>query len=538
MSIPIEIPMAHRLEWSHSPRLVGAEFSADGQTVFVHMHTPMLDLFAVMVGYAWWIALAVFVVGMAVSWWWLLRVNARPQQGGLPYCRKCNYELSGQVAWDETERVWAMAPSENGGGGGRCPECGAELAKVRARRGVATWKRRLWPSGLALVACAVFFMAIGLRLYGALIVNAGNSSRLLSVELAEWVEREGIRWLRPFVVSGDRIVAIDAASGREIREVLRTREISFTRARLSPDGKTMLRLGRGGGPDQVTLRMHAMEPGGRDGAIEVPISVFPPMDLHSPLVGMIEGGSRVLMCGQAGQEDVLVELDLGSGAIRMLHRAPAFEPRMHANWSANQWDDPSTLVRSSSFRESHRTKEMLIQVFDFIDGSVVPRVDWKQTTQIGVRHAVWAGARATILPDGERALVPTTMHGAAMLELDLAKGGVGRVLQSRGSMWHSIASEGSIAAIAESVGRYRLRIYHTEPTELIATAPYSTELVNPVPHLSRDGRRLAAIGFIGTGQYSPPGGYRHVLLLYDLAAVHELIAERHAESGDDASNSG
>jgi hypothetical protein len=73
--------------------------------------------------------------------------------------------------------------------------------------------------------------------------------------------------------------------------------------------------------------------------------------------------------------------------------------------------------------------------------------------------------------------------------------------------------------IVASTPNDQLFVRDIDRREWIASLTYPEKLVRPEPYISNDGRRLAAIGFRGTGGGPPPGGYVHSLLLYDLSPL-------------------
>lgn len=435
------------------------------------------------------------------------------------YCRKCNYELSVHLQWDQVRRRWSGTEERTSE---RCPECGANFGKSKPVRGRSFRRRVLGPILLDIVVIISLLVTVGLMRQSASMTGLSTSNRWVSMRGAEWVQRENIRPLKRFIRDGDRVVEVDAATGLELREVGRTAWPTFAAVRLTPDGLSLVRLGAGGRAEQSVLTLDRVAPGGRDARFHVPLG-FLPLGYHtSPFVGITRSGGGILLAGYAGGEGRLLDLDLHTGRIRTVHRTPLFQPLLPGNWVADRWSEPDTLVRYASFTEAFQSNHRWFEVFDFDGHDLTLRTSWSTDTRIGQPDTIDSRGLIAVRRGGERAYANTTARNTAMMELDLNTGDIGRQVPSERILFSPPLATNDAFVMMHGLSSERaFYAYDMETQSFMARARYPDDLVALSIVASRDGGRMAVVGVVGSrgGGANLTGRFQHVLVLYDFGTI-------------------
>lgn len=254
-------PWAHHLTFPESRAVVSAAFSPDSRSLYVHLNDDALSPWAVVVYY--WpevlaAILALLTLGLFLAF---LRVRRRPQVPGVPYCRRCNYDLSAHAAPDNRGRFRSVQ-------GQRCPECGTDLARRPARRGHRPL-RRLAPIMAAWVIAAGGYGALwpcGVSRHNAV----GGWFYWPSERLAAWVKQFNLIPLTTLFKPVDRIIEVDPATGQTRRTVVRRRVATLFSMATSPDGQSLFLSG----PGSRTVDRIDVRTGARTGRLRLPGTPF------------------------------------------------------------------------------------------------------------------------------------------------------------------------------------------------------------------------------------------------------------------------
>jgi len=168
--------------------------NGEGSGAFISGGGQVIDIWALLVA-AWPETVAATALLVGLVWMWRLHRHRRLR--GEPYCRRCDYRLTGMAATT-------------------CPECGRPVTG----RGRVVGRRRRWRVIVAtgLVVATPLLYAVWLR--G--LPREGAVSRWRawwSIELFEWADKHSIKWLTDRAVAGSLILKIDLATGATDRVV-------------------------------------------------------------------------------------------------------------------------------------------------------------------------------------------------------------------------------------------------------------------------------------------------------------------------------
>lgn len=511
----IQLPPPIRIEYPGS-WLLRAEFADDGRTVFVHMHTPMLDTFALVAAYFWQIGLGVFVLGALVGAFLLWRVLRRRQRDGAVYCRRCNYDLSDRFV--RRGRQWERMPAPTVDDREPCcPECGGRSLPRGLRRGVATWKRCVVPMVIIALSFAAFAWPGVMRLRGQTITRSGMHSPYLSASLAEWTERRQVQWLAPFVVRGDRVLEIDAVTGRTLGTIFAARGRSSIGMRLTPDGGSLVRMRLGSGGSGARVSLIPIRRGGRTGTFRVPLSSTEVGSDGSPIVAFAHDGRTMLVSGFMRREVILVELDLEDGSMRDLYRESWASNPNATRWTADRLLNPSTIVLSTRHMINTFNNNMQFVVYDY-NGVLVERVRRSHSISLQTPDAVqsdppplvidggaWAyfsGHNYPLMVDGQRS------HGTAMVRFDLVGDGEPEPIEgldryhTNYTLYSNAPSQRLVISPVQCGHVYCLAIYDRFMNRWIATVQLCPDARGKALDLNQDGTRCVSV----TNLTVPGGG--------------------------------
>jgi len=200
--------------------LLDLAVTADGATVYAVHAIPAIDLGAVLDDtiHYWFTPFAIVLLCAAL---WALRcVAQRPQRSGVPYCRRCGYDVSG-----------CASPAEP------CPECGVDLGRRPPKLGRALW-RRLWFPLVLIVLCigttaSIWgFRQAGLKLFTPL--------DWLSIGAQRWVNVINRPLPKGWGTRAAVFVAVDSTTGtwRQLRTNRAGKKMPLLRC--LPDGSLLI----------------------------------------------------------------------------------------------------------------------------------------------------------------------------------------------------------------------------------------------------------------------------------------------------------
>lgn len=191
--------------------------SNDGSTAFAWSREPVIDVGSLVVWtWPWWmgiIAGAWLLVAVVVAW----RKLPRPREPGQPYCRRCNYRLTGLT-------------------GTQCPECGQELdaGHVVIGRRVRRRAIQVWLAG----AIAMSFIYVGMLAAG--VPRSGGISRWAawySPALARFARSWDIGWLNARTLHAWVLVPVDMQTRQPQHQHRRYFSPHTAAPKLSSDGR-------------------------------------------------------------------------------------------------------------------------------------------------------------------------------------------------------------------------------------------------------------------------------------------------------------
>lgn len=172
----------------------GARISADGTLIYYAPYDIETLHFGRLIG-QWLRELALFIAIMT-CWpgaWLAWRARRRRRVKGALYCRKCNYELTGNTS-------------------GQCPECGVNLHKKRPVRGGATLMRSL-RLGCIIAIVGTFLAAVHVN-KDQIGQWMEENVRWHSVAIMEWANKNEIELLMKASEPHSTLRAVDVMTGK------------------------------------------------------------------------------------------------------------------------------------------------------------------------------------------------------------------------------------------------------------------------------------------------------------------------------------
>ncbi len=179
-------------------RIMGAFVSTpQGHTGYVSVQREAINIWFVLTYYWPEDLIVVFVLAGSIWLWRLLRRRRIP---GEPYCRRCNYRLTGGVATE------------------KCPECGTAFAD----RSCVIGKRIRFKLTAAIVLSSILPGALLCGIWSQLLPRQAAVSDWVawwSISLHEYADEHNLRWLTAHARHVRVILEVDAATGETIRVV-------------------------------------------------------------------------------------------------------------------------------------------------------------------------------------------------------------------------------------------------------------------------------------------------------------------------------
>ncbi len=506
LSRPVRIDPTFTLEFDHSPQIVSAEFSSSGDVVYVHMHTPAVDLWRLLVHY--WPEWAGVVVGLLllVITWRVLWVRANRQTKGEPHCRRCNYNLRAHV--DAGDGATAV-----------CPECGLDFHKRAPRQGRTTIRRIAIIAVVTLVVTATYGLCLGLGAPRQGVVS--NWQFWPSMRLAAWTIEKDVGWLKPFMDFADRIATIDSDSGIELRSIM-LKGATYERLVFHPNGRDVFRASDYG---SVLIECVDLRSGRRRASAKNIVDRLGRMPhWNSPIVAFCDAGESVLITGRVGRKSVVRSWNRTTGEIRTLIEESMPETSRPDTLIvvANRLVDPDRLVMTSGFAESYERRIARVVVYNLAPNLArLGEYEFPSGSTTALTPMISTGAAPVVTPDGKMAFIGAGSVRAAVLGINLDTGESAGLLAPPSmfnNAWHDMDLSGDGRFLAVGMMSQAFDFVAVRDIERRAwIAACRADVVNPVPSLSADGRRLAAVGFKRGA--APRGPYVHVLFVFDLSGI-------------------
>ena len=534
------VEAARLIEFERSPQVMSAVFSEDGGSLYVHLHTSMLDVGAAIGAYLTWIGGFVLLLLLLVVVWRAWLVHRRPRRVGEVYCRRCNYDVGSQVR--RADGVGAV----EGNAVERsmvCPECGVDLGRREPVRG----RGRLARLGPMLAVFGVFA-----SLYVGLVVTGvvGRGWSWPSVRAADAVERFGVgAWLTKFIKDFDRYVAVDPRTGLIEREIAVRDPVSFSTFAMGVGDETLFRV-------SSSLDVASVVTANIQSVIRVEvIDVRSGLTLAtrevagSPIDGVMAGRSSVIAFERGGDVALVAAFIDGEHVVgawnwredswrvvasRSVDMAETVGVPVLPAWivSANRKLDPSVLVCASGLVEALAANQKFFEVFVREWGGE----DWRRAggrrLSVGATSAldiesVSAMASQTVVLDGSVVLIGagstrSTVVGFTLPELEPI--GLLQFSARSSPMADRIASgrAGRLIAYGDDLTR-TLLVRDVADRRWVAVCVYDAgavgrRFIGKLPMLSPDGRLAALLGFFAA-QGNPQTGYPSGIMLWDLSGV-------------------
>jgi len=492
----------HRLTFPGNPYIGSAAFSADGETIFVHLTDQAINIWEILVYYGPELLGALTALTTLVCLFALWRIIRRKRLVGEPHCRKCNYCLHGC----ESER---------------CPECGWVIRRPVIGRPM--WRRIFpWTAPLALVV-VVYGALWALRLPRSSWVN--NCVNWWSHDLLLWADEKNIAPLTQWSRSVDRIVEVDVATGKTLRTLI-TRPAYMPPLmfplRVTPDGSGLLITLR----EADRLALVSTRSGRVVRALSSAAAPPPGLSRWRQVAGFDEAGqtAHVVLLDEATRKTKLMAWNLPSGNSTILFESDA---EVHAG----QHKRPMIMARRYYRIPGSAPSRFLEMPNGYGVGSepatfrvVVPTAADPVATELATTFE--GHSQPYFSADGRRVHLHTRDR-PSLAEFDLFTGDVLSTVQP--PAWHNhyfigCSDERNHRYILEGIHHSLARPWPTHTRVFLlrdtASSRWIGRYVMPDNWIclqlcaSPDGRWFAAHGFRGGNKIS--GQYEQELLIYDL----------------------
>lgn len=225
----------HQIAFPGTEYIHGFAFSPDGEFIYCLVDGKAVNLWSAATSV--WPEILGSLTALVVIVWLLivLRVRARRQVSGKPYCRRCNYNIESHVISatpdDAARRVGWRAIAEDT----VCPECGVNLTKRPARRGRSTI-RRIWMPTAVVAAMVILFTAM----HVAQVPRNGRFSDKY-IYCFDWLDRlvdnQQFSGLLKHKVRVSKVMRVETRSGTIDRTLYVRMGFATAVAPISPDGR-------------------------------------------------------------------------------------------------------------------------------------------------------------------------------------------------------------------------------------------------------------------------------------------------------------
>lgn len=499
-NFPPPTQWSHHLPFAELPDGIrSAAFAPDRNSIYVHYTTPVFDTWGFLVAHWPEIlggALAVVsLVALLIAW----RIARRRRTPGAPYCRKCNYDLTPQIARDDSGRF--AKPSADT----RCPECGVLLARARPVRG-RRLAFRLMPVAAIWLVCAGAYASLWI----ARVPRDGRAARwfdLSSASLAELVSKRQWTALKKYVDEGDRVIEVDLAAGKIVRTVATRRSRTWTELAVTPDGSGVIIAG----DEHGVLQLVSTRSGRRIAQVRLPERDCP---LHHPrraVIGFSPDGATAFV-QWAGRETATCGVsawnlhtgELVTVATTPSHRGAYIEARDFMLRSAS----PPRLASIPGFGESFQTKSFIMRRHE-----AEPSAD--RPAEFKVAPLPNPSQSRVITSDGSKAYL-VAQYGRSLLRVDLNDGQTDGQLSAGPYPFDGALCLGRDDRYLVAGLHRHLAVRDTVERRWLAQLAFPHGLYGPATCISPDNRWIAAVLQAGTS-----GAFRHELVIWNLAEILE-----------------
>lgn len=518
-NLPPPTTFTHYLPVAEFPeRIRSIAFAPDREVLYVHYTVRVIDAWSLLVHY--WPELLGGVVAVAtlllliVAW----RIRRRTQTKGAPHCRRCNYDLSPQIARDTDNRF--AVPD-----GSRCPECGVILTKRRPIRGRLT-VRRVAPLLVTWLTLAGAYGAMHL----AGLPRDGRASTwydLSSSLLAEFATDRNIAFLRPRVVRGDRIVEVRLATGETARTVATRRSETWSELAVTPDGAGLILRGDEFG----TLQLISTRTGRRLARVTLPEPDSPLASRNRSVIGFSPDGTTAYVqwagrvkaiCGVSAWNLRTGELSTVAQTASYIDHsiappAPYGRPFLLRGGVST---GPAQFLSIPSFIEAYSTEQFILRFHD--------QPSTGDERPLPINPSPDPSQDPALSSDGCLLFVVSQLEDE-IFSVDLQSREIVATLSSGGAShrFHShllLSNDSRLLLVGAYPATLLVRDINTE--RWLAALQYPADLYAPTPSISPDNRWVAAI----VQGPSNSTGFRHELVIWNLAEI--LANSQHAQSID------
>jgi hypothetical protein len=514
-------------------------------TVYIHVHQQVVDPLAAALAYWPWVLSPVAAVILAFTAWRTLRILPRRQRPGVPYCRRCNYDLSGATAERGIAPRETLAPAPVGHpsheehrgaepspqpsrllkAAGQseaeaqaptpsCPECGHPVTPRSTLRGRST-RRRLVPL-LIPVALTLGVVALGVALAAgwrpARVPRPSPSAQSL-------LDRLGITVPARFLANGSSIVEVDLATGTVLRSVVAAGPQFFFEFGVDPTGQSMIV----GGENYSAIRRIST----RSGRTLAEIDPGPPQMVQGrtayaerPLCGFAPDGHGVyLQLPSTPDSTRVVRWSFDDGSITPIADLRTYAATPRGDWSrladlipvapGTGVGTPARILSRPHFMEAYPTRTYKIGVHS---GAGPP------TLSADLGAGIDPTSQVAFSSDGSRFYLAGGMS-SQLVAVDTADlSSLGTVPFPRTITGENVAID-PLGRLVAAGGFGGLAVRDTAARAWAARLALPTDLYGAGPAFSGDGRYVAASAQWGGGSAL----VHHELLIWDLADLRARL---------------
>lgn len=483
-----EVEHAHFLAFSDYEGVRSAAFTPDGKSILVHMHEPIVDVWALLV-YHWPEILSVLTALLTLLFIvQIARVASRRQTRGSPYCRRCNYDLTSQVK----VRPKGRGLSLNFDPDARCSECGSDLARHQPRIGRSA-ARRLLPITVAwIIVVPTYATVMGLKVPRQ--NAAGEWFRWPSTALAHLADKHDLKWLKRRISIGERVKMIGLATGDVTHDLLWLLAPSYNSIGVSPDGGSFFLSG----PKSNEITQYHIRTGARIASVTMPGEVRIAFR-DDTIIGFSQDGSVAYVqwldkvngvCGVSAW-------NLENHSQQTLVTEPAYfidqlkRVEMGRQFRLRDSHHPPQFISCPDINEARGTKTFIVHVHDTESGDV--RIIDVQPRPDTFRSGLVMDTR------GDR-LFAGTVDRKDLMTIDLTQSSPSEPFLLDGHrVGPELAVNGELIAARFAPSGQLILLGHLPTSRLIAKLnfPKVTPIAPAEIEFSPDGRWVAAVTFRG-----------------------------------------
>ena len=499
---PPVISWIHHLPFPGSDGATSIAFAPDSRSVYINIHTPTVDIWERLVWF-WPELFGAALVLLTITCLLLgLRTARRPQRRGHPYCPRCNYEVTAQLAPGATP------------GGPVCPECGCDLRRRRPRPGRSLPGRLAPLMALWLLATGAY---VSLWLAGVSRLNAATAWFSWPMGAASWTQQNALfSALTGTPRQGDLITQVDLATGKTMRTVLRRTARNFTRLAISPDGDSLFIQAA----HRADLARISARTGRTLATVALPGRLAYGPDIDSVIGFSPDGRTAYIQWFDDNKaEGGVTAWNYDTGESRILARTPGYRQvvrgreisygRLFLPWPGGT---SPRFISWPNYLEAFNTQTFVIRFHES------PAAPPRELQPSPVPSAM---ATPALTPDG-KAMFIHGGQGQTLLRVDLETGASPERLPLGlgGGNGVDLSKDGSLLA-CQADGAILVRDIAAELW--VARLEHPASVYSPMPRISPDGRWVVAVcqkSLSPTGAAIRPGrlasAFTHDIVVWDL----------------------